>query len=237
MSIILSRILAQSATMYPATVALSPESVTVLLYATQFLQHKKNWLDLSEDPQDEIDTADWDEIEELVANLVQEVYTPMIGYCFPVVLGGIPDNCLPLEGGTYAREDYPILFDLLDDAFVLSPDTFTLPDFRSRVPIGAGEGSGLSEYTIGQIGGEENHALTESENALHSHIDAGHSHLYQPPGATGLFVSPGEVPALLPALLPTNTVTGSAAIQSSGSGTPHNTLQPYIALRWAVIAQ
>lgn len=237
MSIVLSRILAQSATMYPATVALSPESVTVLLYGVQFLENRRNWLDLQDDPLDEITDADWDEIEELVANLVQEVYNPMIGYCFPIVLGGIPDNCLPLEGGIYDREDYPILYDLLDGAFVLSPDTFTLPDFRSRVPIGAGEGTGLSEYSIGQTGGEETHSLTDDENGSHSHIDAGHTHVYQPPGATGVAVAPGELPVLLPALLPTNTLTGNASISSSGSGAPHNNIQPFVAVRWAVIAQ
>lgn len=221
MSIVLDRVLAQSATMYPATVPLSPESVTVLLYAVQFLQIKKNWLDLEDDPLDEITVADWDEIEKLVANLVKEVYTPMIGYCFPVVLGGIPDNCLPLEGGIYDRDDYPILYDLLDSAFVLDADTFTLPDFRSRVPVGAGQGSGLSEYTVNQTGGEETHTLTELEMPSHFHTT----------NETQIVaVAPGEAPVNAPIPLPLGTTN------SAGGGLAHNNIQPFAAIRWAVVA-
>ena len=221
MSIVLSRVLAQSVTMFPSTVALSPESVTVLLYAVQFLQVRRNWLDLEDDPVDEVTNADWDEIEKLVANLVEEVYTPMIGYCFPVVLGGIPDNCLPLDGGTYARDDYPVLYDLLDAAYIVDADSFILPDLRSRVPIGAGQGTGLSDYAVNQTGGEETHSLTSSENGTHTHAIGG--------AATGLALAPGELPVLIPSLLPGST-------DASGLGSGHNNLQPYVALTWAVVA-
>lgn len=46
---------------------------------------------------------------------------------------------------------------------------FALPDMRSRVPIGAGIGIGLSEVIIGQKGGTENHTLREAQMPSHSH--------------------------------------------------------------------
>jgi len=207
--------------MYPATVALSPESVTVLLYASQLLEIRRNWLDLQDDPADTVDDEDWDEIEKLVANMVEEVLTPMIGYCFPVVLGGIPDNCLPLDGGTHAREDYPLLFDLLDDAFVLDADTFFLPDFRSRVPVGAGTGTGLSTFNVGEVGGEETHTLTELEMPSHYHTTN---------ETQILAVAPGEAPVNAPIPLPLGTTN------SAGGGLAHNNLQPFVGILWAVVA-
>jgi microcystin-dependent protein len=46
---------------------------------------------------------------------------------------------------------------------------FGLPDLRGRVAIGNGNGTGLSPYVLGQVGGEENHTLTQSEMAQHNH--------------------------------------------------------------------
>ncbi|RYU95932.1 hypothetical protein EWM59_09435 [Emticicia agri] len=37
--------------------------------------------------------------------------------------------------------------------------TFALPDFRGRIGIGMGQGSGLSNYDLGQQGGVEKHTI------------------------------------------------------------------------------
>jgi microcystin-dependent protein len=222
MSIMLDRILAQSTTMYPATVALSSEDVTVLLYAISFLEKRSNWLDRQEDLADEITVADWDEIEKLVANLAYQVENPMIGLCFPLVLGGVPDNCLPLDGGTYERTDYPILYDLLDDAFIVDTDNFILPDMRSRVAIGSGTGTGLSTYTVNQQGGQE--AITLSTGQIPSHQHG----IFQ---GVGLAVAPGELPVKTPAL-----VAGDSTDLTGGGGS-HENRQPFTALPWVVIAK
>jgi microcystin-dependent protein len=47
--------------------------------------------------------------------------------------------------------------------------TFALPDVRGRVPIGAGQGAGLTVRPLGQMLGEESVSLTEAELAAHSH--------------------------------------------------------------------
>lgn len=51
--------------------------------------------------------------------------------------------------------------------------TFALPDLRGRVPVGQGEGLGLSNYALGEAGGVENVSIV---------------------GAVG--TAPGEQPAL-----------------------------------------
>lgn len=223
MSIILDRLLIQSATMLPATVAFSAEDVTVLLFASGFLDKKRNWLDEIEDPLDEITDADWDKIEKMVASVYEQIMHPLIGLCFPVITGIIPENCLALDGATHARTDYPALYNLLDAAFVLDADTFFVPDLRSRLPIGAGQGSGLSNYAVGQTGGEENHILSTAEMPTHNHSD--HTH-----GVVTTLVPVGLVPISTPSLAP--SFTGAA-----GGGVAHNNIQPYNALTWAVVAR
>lgn len=47
--------------------------------------------------------------------------------------------------------------------------TFGLPDCRGRVPVGMGNGPGLSPRPIGQKGGAENVTLTANQIPAHSH--------------------------------------------------------------------
>lgn len=47
--------------------------------------------------------------------------------------------------------------------------TFALPDLRGRTSIGQGNGSGLTPRTIGDIVGEDAHALSLNETPQHTH--------------------------------------------------------------------
>lgn len=47
--------------------------------------------------------------------------------------------------------------------------TFALPDTRGRVIIGAGQGPGLSNYQLGEVGGAENVTLTVNQMPIHNH--------------------------------------------------------------------
>lgn len=221
MSHLLDEILAQAANGSPATVALSSESVAVLLFGSRFIEERSAWLDREEFPLDEVTDTQWDEIEKLVANAYYEIMSPIIGFCFPL-LTTLPANCLLLDGSTYAREDYPLLYAVLDGVFIIDADTFVLPDLRSRFPIGAGTGTGLSTYAVNEQGGEENHTLTEAEMPTHAHSD--HTH-----AIVSTLVPVGVVPISTPSLAP--SFTGSA-----GGGEAHNNLPPFTALPWAVVA-
>src|ERR1700761_4579341 len=55
--------------------------------------------------------------------------------------------------------------------------TFGLPDLRSRVAIGFGQGPGLSNYVQGQLGGME--TVTLNINQMPSH-----NHTFNPTGST-----------------------------------------------------
>ncbi len=47
--------------------------------------------------------------------------------------------------------------------------TFALPDLRGRVPVGFGNGPGLTNYTLGQESGTETKTLTTQNIPTHSH--------------------------------------------------------------------
>ena len=47
--------------------------------------------------------------------------------------------------------------------------TFGLPDLRGRVPMGQGNGPGMTLRAIGEVGGSESVTLTLNQMPMHSH--------------------------------------------------------------------
>lgn len=236
MSLLLDAVLAQAANGSPTTVTLSSESVAVLLLASGLLEQRQNWLDKAEDPMDEVTDVDWDIIEKIVGGAYFQIMNPDVGAVFPYITSDPPISCLPCDGATYDREDYPLLYEAIDPAFIIDGDTFFVPNLNGRTIIGAGESDEGTTFDVGEIGGEETHELVEAEIATHTHIDSGHSHAIA--GTTsGLAVSPGELPVVVPIpLVPSLTGTSSAVIQDAGGGEPHNNMQPFMAIKYCVRA-
>lgn len=152
--------------------------------------------------------------------------TTMVGQVLPVVTADLPDNMLLCDGATYNRVDYPTLYAVLDSAYILSADTFKVPDLRGRTVIGAGTGSGLSTRVVGATGGEETHQLTVGELAAHHHS-------YDPVvivdvDLEDLGLPQGNAAQIVP-LITENTY-------DEGSDDPHNNMQPFYVMKWGVIA-
>lgn len=47
--------------------------------------------------------------------------------------------------------------------------TFALPNFQGRIPVGAGQGPGLPDVQIGEMGGAESATLTINQMPAHTH--------------------------------------------------------------------
>jgi microcystin-dependent protein len=119
----------------------------------------------------------------------------------------------------------------------------TLPNFAGRAPIGAGTGASLTARPLNSTGGAETHALTSAENGPHTHTlnDTGHSH-----GLPNVFSSNGGAPNAWTVDLvftPAHSLQTVSAAQttgitmgSSGSGTAHNNMQPWIATEYQIFA-
>lgn len=111
--------------------------------------------------------------------------------------------------------------------------TFALPDMRSRAPIHAGQGPGLSSYQQGTAAGAEMVTLTTDQLPTHNHSQAANSTTASgtnsPTGAvhgtdgTAEVYSAGQ-----------NAQMSSQSIQPAGGGLGHTNIQPVLAVNYAI---
>jgi microcystin-dependent protein len=165
-----------------------------------------------------------------------------LGWLIPYATLEPPTGCLPANGTTYARVDYPEIYAALDLAFIVDADTFATPDLRGRAVIGAGEGTGLTIRAVNETGGAETHVLTEAEMPAHSHTvtDPGHTHdvgIYGLGGSGGynFAVQPDSYAIYASPQVSTSSPTG-ITIDPTGAGDPHNTMMPFLAINYCMIA-
>lgn len=125
---------------------------------------------------------------------------PLIGEVIDFPAGPLPAGYLECNGQRVTQLAYPKLFALW--AFTFGPNlgdgTFQLVDRRGRVSLGAGMGAGLSNYAVGDTGGEESHQLTVGETPSHAHTitDPGHTHAFTGIAHNHAVTDPGHVHAI-----------------------------------------
>ena len=111
--------------------------------------------------------------------------------------------------------------------------TFALPDLQGNVPMHPGQGQGLSERFLGEMGGAESVTLLNSEIPFHTHTVSVSSQLgleNHPQGqkfAAGDGVNMHAPAANLGAMSP-------SALAPAGGGLPHNNMQPYLTLNFCI---
>jgi microcystin-dependent protein len=114
--------------------------------------------------------------EELIQRLTLE-RSCMLGEVVWFATAAIPSNCLPCDGTTYNRVDYPDLYALLDDALKLTADTFKTPDLRERSP----EGYHSGVNTMAQLRGAASVTLNSTNIPPHTHAIPDHNHTITDP--------------------------------------------------------
>lgn len=119
--------------------------------------------------------------------------------------------------------------------------TFGLPDLQGRAPVQQGQGPGLSDRNLGEMGGSPTVTLTQAEMPQHTHTvlavdDAGDSS--DPTGRTWAQALKGRVgdPLYSSGQAP-NLTMAPQAVQSSGGNQPHNNLQPYLTVTFIIALQ
>lgn len=74
------------------------------------------------------------------------------------------------DGTVLSAVQYPALYALLQNKWGGTPNvTFALPDLRTRVPVGLGQGPGLSARQIGDKGGAAAVSVSLAEYPVHNH--------------------------------------------------------------------
>ncbi len=163
-----------------------------------------------------------------------------------------PYNFAPLgwamcEGQLLSISQNTALFSLLGTQFGGNgTSNFALPDLRGRVPIGQGQGPGLSVYDMGSQQGQESVTLTTATVPAHSHAFPAFAVAATTNAPNGALPAEGQGSGRGGAF-PVNTYSASgtaASLAAAGQvapvtsgGAPHNNLQPYLTLNWCIALQ
>ena len=140
-----------------------------------------------------------------------------------------PTGFLLCDGTTYNEGDYPALFGVIGRTFGgdAGASTFNVPDYRDRMPIGAG-----TTYSVNDSGGSAD-AIVVSHT--HTITDPGHSHVttyqyerYDTDGASNQ--TGGDGLSAGSNLINSNT-TGITVDTAGSSGTNAN-LPPYLGIHF-----
>ncbi|MBB5066006.1 phage tail protein [Granulicella mallensis] len=115
--------------------------------------------------------------------------------------------------------------------------TFGLPNLQGQIPVGQGQGPGLSPYVIGETAGSETVTLTLAEMPGHTHtlpVDAGDGRAPAPSpttvlGATGRGAADVYADSATPGA--TMTVT---SVGPGGGSQGHNNMMPYLTLNYCI---
>jgi microcystin-dependent protein len=119
---------------------------------------------------------------------------------------------------------------------------FMLPNLKGRTVIGAGQGPGLSLYTLGQVGGAESVTITAQQMPAHSHgvpytitQDSNSSaSATTPTNNTYGNDNSGGTPYASPANIALKPFAGNITMANAGSGLPISTVNPFLGLNYII---
>ncbi|UZK69003.1 tail fiber protein [Sphingomonas sp. S1-29] len=155
-----------------------------------------------------------------------------------------PLNYMFCAGQLLPIRQYTALFSILGTNFGGDGVTnFALPNLQASVPIGAGQGPGLTMRSIGEVGGEPAVTLTTAEIPSHTHPLSGAT-LSPPnpdqnvgaPAANTMFGVSAPGFAYSDAAAPLANMS-PAAIAAAGGSQPHENRQPFVALNFVIAVQ
>jgi microcystin-dependent protein len=123
--------------------------------------------------------------------------------------------------------------------------TFALPNLQGSVPIGQGQGAGLSPVAIGAVSGAENVTLQTAQMAAHTHsLPAAASSATATTPAANVAPAEGHGGGR-GGTFNVNTYTSQGpsvtlapgAVAATGGGQPHNNIQPSLVVNWCIALQ
>ena len=160
-----------------------------------------------------------------------------VGQILLVPYNFAPRNYAFCQGQVLPIAQNTALFSLLGTTYGGNGQTtFALPDLRGRVPLGFGQGPGLSDRILGETAGQVTVQLQPGEIPAHQHSiqdsaapfpavvgsPAGNSP-GQPVAGTNVYV--GGTP---------NVQMNAGALAQAGGNQGHNNLMPTLTLNWVI---
>lgn len=117
--------------------------------------------------------------------------------------------------------------------------TFALPNLQGSAPMFWGQGPGLSLRDIGEIGGEQNVTLLQTEMPAHSHTAKGSSTGGTQSAPTNALWASSAIGRTPPPLYASssNVQMNAFATSIAGGNLPHNNMSPYLCLTFIIALQ
>jgi len=167
---------------------------------------------------------------------------PFIGQILLVGFNFAPVGWHICDGTLLPISQYAALFSLLGTSYGGNGTTnFALPDLRSRVPIGIGQGVGLSTYVIGQQAGVENVTLLANQMPAHNHninATASGGGVASPANAfLAETADPRSVYNTYSASQSSPATLNPGSLSTSGGNQPHTNIQPVLAMNYIIALQ
>src|SRR6185295_8420587 len=115
------------------------------------------------------------------------------------------------------------------------------PDLQGRGALHSGQGPGLSLYDLGQMGGEENVTLLQSEMPSHNHgvncRSGSGTNFTTPVGNIWANAAFGRGAINLYSDAAASGTMSPFVVQVSGGSLPHNNMPPYLTLNYCIALQ
>jgi microcystin-dependent protein len=157
-----------------------------------------------------------------------------------------PQGWALCAGQTMSITQNQALFALLGTTFGGNgTTTFNLPDLRGRLALGFGQGSGLSSYPLGAVGGQETHQLVTNEAPTHGHslnaVSNGQANGTNIPSSSVMMGSGYAMEANNPVENIYSNATPGIAMAASAvgmtGGTPHENRMPFLTINYCIALQ
>lgn len=153
-----------------------------------------------------------------------------------------PYNWAFCQGQIIPIQSNTALFALLGTYYGGNGQTnFALPDLRGNVPLGAGNGIGLTPHVIGERSGTPTVTLLSSEMPMHGHgLNASSANGSVPPGSGATLGRPvkgslqGSTTGLMYSTGGANVPMTTPVLGISGGSQPHNNMMPYLAMNYII---
>ena len=115
--------------------------------------------------------------------------------------------------------------------------TFALPNLQGNFPMHSGQGPGLTERFLGEVGGAAEVTLIQTEMPAHNHQLLAGTPADAAVAAPSAGAALGHPPTRAYAAPPLVNSTTMAFNGASGGNQPHNNLPPYLVMNFIIALQ
>ncbi len=151
----------------------------------------------------------------------------MFGFTFP------PQSWADCNGQIVPIAQNTALFSLLGTTYGGNgTQTFALPNLQNLIPVGIGQGPGLSDYVQGQTGGTTDITLLSNQMPQHNHSfgsSSGDADATNPASSV-----PARAAGETPFVAGSPNTPLSTTVGLVGNSQPHNNMMPYLTVRFCI---